>query len=172
MIYHYINAFTNASIALIILISIFSLYAIIISNKHRILTFCLVPTIIITAILASGTIYTLQGTPVKSIPSDRNIDVVAVDIQKPMIFMLAIDLDSGDPEPKYYSFPYTKQRAKALQNVMMRGKLGMSKKGKLEVEAPRSGGTEFADGDLFFKPLQTPPPPPKDRIDPNIGLAN
>ncbi len=163
MIYYYIDAFINASIALIILISIFSLYAIIISNKHRVMTFFLVPTIIITAVLASGTIYTLQGTPVKSIPSDRNIDVVAVDVQKPMIFMLAIDLDSGSLEPKYYTFPYTKQRARVLQDIMMRGKLGMSKKGNLEVEAPKAGGSEFADGDLYFKPLKTPPPPPKNK---------
>lgn len=163
MIYYYIDFFTNISIALIILISIFSLYAIIISNKHRLITFFLVPTIIITAIMASSTIYSLQGTPKTQIPFDKNIEIVAVDVRKPLVFMLAIDLDSGSLEPKYYAFPYTKQRARVMQNIMHRGKLNMSKKGRLELMDGDRGGNQFAEGDIYFVPLKSPPPPAKDK---------
>ena len=93
MLYGYLDFLVNASIALIIVMGVSTIYAIIISNRHTIVTFFLVPLLAITSIVSSVTIFTLQGTPIYQEPVNKNIDVISISIAKPWIYMVVRDTD-------------------------------------------------------------------------------
>lgn len=150
MLYGYLDFLVNASIALIIVMGVSTIYAIIISNKHTIVTFFLVPLLVITSIVSSVTIFTLQGTPIYQEPVNKNIDVISISIAKPWIYMVARDTDYDDAPPKFYAFAYTKERAKELQEINTRKRMGMSTKGQLE--SVEQTGNEYAPGELRWKP--------------------
>ena len=106
---------TEIGVALCVITIVFCLYAIIISRKHKLLTFLLVPLFVFTSFYMYYITNLYKGMPLYDIPTDENVTLVSLKIGKPWIY-LVIKLDEEEMA-KLYAVPYTDENKKKMQQV-------------------------------------------------------
>lgn len=99
---------------LLFCLAVLTVYAIIQTNKNRILVFLLIPLVLVSSLYTGYSIYALQGTPVNSLPKGE-VEVLWAEVQKPHIYYLVRHV--GEPQPQYYTMPYSKSNARKMQNM-------------------------------------------------------
>ena len=106
---------TEIGVALCVITIIFCLYAIIISRKHTLLTFLLVPLFVFTSFYMYYITNLYKGMPLYDIPTGENVTLVSLKMGKPWIY-LVIRLD-GEEMAKLYAAPYTEENKEQMQQV-------------------------------------------------------
>lgn len=141
----------ETSYVLLFILAVVSLYSIIASGKHRVLTFLLVPLVIAASISSFYAFYSLQGKAIKSWP-EGEIEIISLQLTQPHISMLVVH--KNELEPTFYSLEWSPEIAKKLQEILTRQKMGMSTTGEFKKpEAkPSANGNSSADGPRFWEP--------------------
>lgn len=114
-------------LGMIIATTALTLYAIIISGKHSAVTFVLIPLFLGTAFYTWTVVDYYRGMPVQPVPTEEEIQVVHVQVQKPWILLLLLEQDRA--MPRYFIMPYTKKNEQQAQGMVQATERGEIVKG-------------------------------------------
>lgn len=70
---------------LLFMLAVVAIYAIIQTGKNNVITFFLIPLVLVSSIFTGYSIYVLQGTPVNTLPKGE-VTVLWAEVQKPNIY--------------------------------------------------------------------------------------
>jgi hypothetical protein len=144
------------SIILFFLMAVVSIYALIQTRKNYILLFILIPFILVSTIFAGYSIFALQGTPKRSVPSGE-IEIVFVEVAKPdIVFLARID---GEGLPLYFRIPYTDENKKLMGKLQRDLEIGQKIEGSLKMK-PRKG-SDSQNEDYQWDRIKRDSLPPK-----------
>ena len=79
---------TEIGVALCVITIIFCLYAIIISRKHKLLTFFLVPLFVFTSFYMYYITNLYKGMPLYDIPTGEDVTLISLKVGKPWIYLV------------------------------------------------------------------------------------
>lgn len=146
-------------IATILLFSlaVLTIYAIIQTNKNRLLVFLLIPLVLVCSLYTGYSIYALQGTPISKLPKGE-VEVLWAEVQKPHIYFLV--RHAGEPQPQYYTMPYSKNNARKMQAMGEQAEEGKPVTGEFK-ESEQKNGLITESQEFVFDNIRRDPLPPK-----------
>jgi len=141
MIYFYIfGLFLLASV---------SIYAVIQSRTNRWITFFLVPLILCMSLFTWQAIVALQGTPIAGSPDDKDIEVMWVHNEKPVILLIL--KIPGEDIPKYHYIPWSEQNSREAREMGEKMEQGIPVTGEFK---KLQEGYTGKSGDIIFSPVE------------------
>lgn len=106
---------TEIGVGLCVVTIIFCLYAIIISRKHKLLTFLLVPLFVFTSFYMYYITNLYRGAPLYDLPTEENVTLVSLKVGKPWIYVVI--KREEEEMAKLYAMPYTDENKKRMENA-------------------------------------------------------
>ena len=137
-------------------LAVLTIYAIIQSGKNNVLTFFLIPLVLISSLYTGYSIYALQGTPIDSLPKGE-VEVLWAEVQKPNIYFLVRHVD--DPKPAFYRMDYTKENAKKMQDLSEKADAGQPSNGEFKLKDKDGGISQMKE--FTFDTIRRESLPPK-----------
>ena len=144
---------------LLFMLAVVAIYAIIQTGKNNVITFFLIPLVLVSSIFTGYSIYVLQGTPVDALPKGE-VTVLWAEVQKPNIYFLVRHAD--EPRPTYYRMPYTKENAKKMQGMKQKAEEGTPMEGQFKVKEEQKGGL-ISNDEFTFDRIKRFALPPKEK---------
>ena len=143
---------------LLFMLAVVAIYAIIQTGKNNVITFFLIPLVLVSSIFTGYSIYVLQGTPVNTLP-EGEVTVLWAEVQKPNIYFLVRHVD--EQRPTYYRMPYTKENAKKMQGMKQKAEEGNPMEGKFKVLKQK--GSLVSMDEFTFDRIKRFALPPKEK---------
>jgi|11_taG_2_1085331.scaffolds.fasta_scaffold00339_5 hypothetical protein len=143
---------------LLFTLAVVTVYAIIQTGKHRLITFFLIPLVLISSLYTGYTIYALQGTPINGIP-EGEVEVIWSEVQKPHIFYMV--RKEGETKPLYFALPYTKENAKKFAELEEQREGGQVPVGEFRDTNLENKGSLSRNMEIEFDDITRTPLPPK-----------
>lgn len=91
-----------------------ALYAIILSKKHPILTFILIPVFVFSLFYTWRIVEYYKGYPITKL-TNNEIQLVAIKVENPWILILVKEAEHS--VPRYYMIPYNKENEDNLESL-------------------------------------------------------
>jgi len=142
---------------LLFCLAVLTVYAIIQTNKNRILVFLLIPLVLVSSLYTGYSIYALQGTPINTLPKGE-VEVLWAEVQKPHIYFLV--RHTGEPRPQYYTMPYSENNARKMQNMGKQAEDGTPATGEFK-ETEQQNGLITTVQEFTFDNIRRDALPPK-----------
>lgn len=125
---------TTISLALMLITVVLVLYALIVSRQKPFLVFLIIPIFVYTVFYTWDVINYFKGYPLYNLPTEEQIQVVSVKVNKPNVYIIISE--PGHLVPRYYILPYTdsnETQFKGMQEmsengVILQGEFKKSKK--------------------------------------------
>jgi len=140
---------TTISLALMLITVILVLYALVVSRQKPLMVFLIIPFFVYTVFYTWNVINYFKGYPLYDLPTEEQVQVVSVKVNKPSIYIIIAE--PGHAVPRYYIIPYTESNEKQFKGLQSMSENGVILQGQFK-KAP-GGGFEY---DFEMKLTQLP----------------
>lgn len=124
---------------------VFCLYAIIVSRKHRVLTFFLIPLFVVSSLYIYYITNYYRGFPLpeSQLPKGEPINLISMKVSNPWIYLLVDTTPEEKDHPRYFVIPWSEQKQQNLEpfqaalkqgNAVIQGEFKQANDGPLEFE--------------------------------------
>jgi hypothetical protein len=149
---------------LIFLLTVVSLYALVVSRKNFIVMVVLIPLALCASLYTGYTIYALQGTPIdRELPEEQKIEIVFVEPAKPWIYLLL--RVNGATEAVYYKIDYTENNLEQVKKALEAQQKGKDPTQQGTFKRRRNMNDSESTEYMFMENPNNPlPPKPRDEM--------
>lgn len=132
---------------LLFLLTVLSLYALIVSRRHYFVLAFLIPIALTASTYTGYVVYSMRGTPIiNALPENVTLDVLFVQPAKPWIYLLIKTRET--PQPEFHKIDYTDNNLKQLKQALALQQRG--EKSEQQGEFKKQGQNDSNSTEFIF----------------------